>query len=211
MDDKNVRAMQLYLATANAHKLTELTAILSAANLRAEVFPPSALGGMPPVEEDTGTFEGNARRKAFALAAKLPRGRDVWAVADDSGLRVDALGGAPGVESAYFAGKPTNDAANNAKLLALLHDVPAPRRTAAFHCCIVAATRDGRAEAFTGVCPGRMLVEPRGAGGFGYDPLFVPDGVQLTAAELPSEIKNRISHRARALAQLVAWLRSMSP
>jgi XTP/dITP diphosphohydrolase len=200
--------MRLYLATGNAHKIGELTAILAAARLDVQVSPPSALGGMPEVLEDTGTFEGNARKKAFALAARLPtEAEDAWAVADDSGLCVDALGGAPGVESAYFAGKPTNDAANNARLLAELQQVPPEKRTAAFHCCIVAAARDARTVSFHGRCPGRVLDTPRGVSGFGYDPLFLPDGEKLTAAELPPDIKNRISHRARALAQLIAWLR----
>ncbi len=131
----------------------------------------------------------------------------ILAVADDSGLCVDALHGDPGVHSAYYAGHPTNDAANNAKLLAALQRVPPEHRTAAFHCCIVAAAPDGRTFVFTGRCPGRVLSAPRGTAGFGYDPLFVPDGQDLTAGELPPGIKNRISHRARALAEFVAWLK----
>lgn len=213
--------MHLYLATGNAHKVSELTAILANARVPAQVFPASAVGGMPEVVEDAGTFEGNARKKALALLARMAahdpeaaaranhRGTGcALAVADDSGLCVDALEGAPGVESAYFAGHPSNDAANNAKLLELLREVPAQRRTAAFHCCIVAATMDARTFVFTGQCPGRVLTAPRGVAGFGYDPLFVPDGEEATAAELPPEIKNRISHRARALAQFIAWLDS---
>jgi len=200
--------MKIVLATGNAHKIGELTAIFAAARLPVEVLPPSAVGGMPVVVEDAGTFEGNARKKALALAALLPAG--AWAVADDSGLCVDALEGEPGVESAYYAGHPTNDAANNAKLLAALRDVPAEQRTAAFHCCIVAAAPDGCTFAFEGRCPGRVLTAPRGTAGFGYDPLFLPDGQTQTAAELPAEIKNRISHRGRALARLVAWLLARS-
>lgn len=230
--------LELVLATGNAHKLAELTAILAAAGLPVRVLPPSAVDGMPEVVEDAGTFEGNARKKALALAARLQT-RDVsaadhgghnapepaksfnasapdsarsalprsLAVADDSGLCVDALGGAPGVDSAYYAGHPRDDAANNAKLLAALRDVPAAQRTAAFHCCIVAAAADGRSFVFHGRCPGRVLTTPRGVGGFGYDPLFVPDGQERTAAELPPEVKNRISHRARALEAFIRWLR----
>lgn len=199
--------MKLFLATANPHKVGELVVMLGAAGIGAEVLPPAAVGGMPPVEEDAPTFEGNARKKALALAAKLPAGDDVWAVADDSGLCVDALDGAPGVISARFAGEGAGDAANNAKLLALLREVPPARRGAAFRSCIVAAAPDGRTVAFEGRCPGRVIAAPRGTGGFGYDPLFVPEGFEQTFAELSGEVKNRISHRARALAGLIAWLR----
>lgn len=198
--------IQLYLATGNRHKIGEVTAILAASGIAAEVFPPSAVGGMPEVVEDTGTFVGNATKKARALAARLPAG--AWAVADDSGVCVDALDGAPGVESAYYAGHPTNDAANNARLLEALRDVPAERRRAAFHCCIVAVSTDGESVSFEGQCHGRVLEAPRGSGGFGYDPLFLPDGFSISYAELDDAVKNTISHRARAMAKLVAWLRS---
>ncbi|MBE2214107.1 MAG: RdgB/HAM1 family non-canonical purine NTP pyrophosphatase [Opitutaceae bacterium] len=197
--------MRLYLATGNRHKLGEVTAILAASGITAEVLPPSAVGGMPEVVEDTGTFVGNATKKARALAAKLPAGS--WAVADDSGVCVDALDGDPGVESAYYAGHPSNDAANNAKLLAALRGVPEERRGAAFHCCIVAVNTDGSVVSFEGRCPGRVLETPRGTGGFGYDPLFRPDGCSVSYAELDDSVKNTISHRARALAKFVAWLR----
>ncbi len=200
--------MRFYLATGNRHKIGEVTAILRASGIAAEVFPPSAVGGMPDVVEDTGTFLGNATKKARALAGKLPPG--AWAIADDSGVCVDALDGAPGVESAYYAGHPSNDAANNAKLLAALAGVPEGRRRAAFHCCIVAVSAEGEVVSFEGRCPGRMLSEPRGSGGFGYDPLFLPDGFAVSYAELDDAVKNTISHRARALAGLVAWLRDRS-
>lgn len=201
--------MQLYLATGNRHKIGEVTAILAASGIQAQVFPPSAVGGMPEVVEDTGTFVGNARKKAAALAAKLPA--HAWAVADDSGVCVEALGGAPGVESAYYAGHPSNDAANNAKLLAALQDVPEIRRRAAFHCCIVAVAGAGAWAAFEGQCRGRILEAPRGSGGFGYDPLFLPDGFSISYAELDDAVKNTISHRARALERFVAWLREGGP
>ena len=201
--------IQLYLATGNPHKIGEVTAILAASGIAAQVFPPSAVGGMPEVVEDTGTFVGNAGKKASALAARLPAG--AWALADDSGVCVDALGGEPGVESAYYAGHPSNDAANNAKLLAALHGVPEARRRAAFHCCIVAVSTTGRREVFEGRCPGRILDAPRGTGGFGYDPLFLPDGCSVSYAELEDAVKNTLSHRARALQKLVAWLRAGGP
>jgi XTP/dITP diphosphohydrolase len=203
--------MNLFLATANRHKIEELTAILRASGVAAEVSAPSVLGGMPPVDEDGATFEANARKKALALAEKIPGSiagiSSAWAVADDSGLCVDALDGAPGVISARFAGAGASDAANTGKLLELLEQVAAPKRSAAFRCCIVAASPDGRTFAFEGRCPGRIINAPRGAGGFGYDPVFVPEGHDRTFAELPAEIKNRISHRARALEQFVAWLK----
>jgi XTP/dITP diphosphohydrolase len=161
---------------------------------------------MPEVVEDADTFEGNGRKKALALAARVPPGS--WAVADDSGLCVDALGGEPGVHSAYYAGHPTDNAANNAKLIAALRGVPLEQRTAAFHCCLVAVAPDGQVHVFEGRCPGRILSAPAGTGGFGYDPLFLPDGQERTAAELPPEIKHRISHRGRALARFIAWLQT---
>jgi XTP/dITP diphosphohydrolase len=198
--------MKLFLATGNLHKVEELTAMIGASGLSVEVLPASAIGGMPDVEEDGTTFAANARKKALALAGALPAG--ALAVADDSGLCVDALDGAPGVRSARFAGKGANDAANTAKLMELLRGMPETSRRAAFHCAIAVARRDGVARVFEGRCPGRIIDARRGAGGFGYDPVFVPDGYELTFAELSAEVKNRISHRARALAAFVAWLRS---
>jgi XTP/dITP diphosphohydrolase len=138
-------------------------------------------------------------------------------LADDSGLEVDALGGAPGVHSARFAaldsGKPghLSDAANNAKLLLLLKEVPAGKRTARFRCVMALARTDLKSgssdlQLFEGVCEGRIGFEPRGQNGFGYDPLFGPDGFEESFAELGEEIKNRLSHRARALEKLKAAL-----
>ncbi|MGH8019363.1 MAG: RdgB/HAM1 family non-canonical purine NTP pyrophosphatase [Opitutaceae bacterium] len=202
--------MKLFLATGNTHKLAELSSILQASGVSIKVMPPSAVGGMPEVEEDARTFEGNARKKAKALAAVLrERGESsAWAVADDSGLCVDALDGAPGVHSARYAGPGATDGANLAKLLRALAGVAEPQRTAAFHCCLVAAAPDGRASAFEGRCPGRIIDDPRGASGFGYDPVFVPDGFEETFSELSNEVKNTISHRARALAGFIDWLRT---
>jgi non-canonical purine NTP pyrophosphatase (RdgB/HAM1 family) len=160
--------------------------------------------------ENANTFDGNARKKADALAAVLRGGPEAdWlSVADDSGLCVDALDGRPGVTSARFAGEGARDADNTARLLRLLADVPPKQRSAAFHCTIVAVRPDGTAFAFEGRCPGRILGTPRGVGGFGYDPVFVPVGRKQTFAELASEVKNRISHRARAIAAFATWLRA---
>jgi XTP/dITP diphosphohydrolase len=203
--------MKLYLATGNLHKIGEVSAILAASGITAEVFPPSAVGGMPDVIEDGDTFEANARKKALALfeqARAHNGGSKSWiVVADDSGICVDALDGQPGIRSARFAGEKAIDADNNARMLALLENVPDESRTAAFHCAIVAALPDGTTHSFEGRCPGKVLRTPRGAAGFGYDPLFLPDGFNQTAAELPEETKNSISHRARALAKFVEWLK----
>jgi XTP/dITP diphosphohydrolase len=203
--------MKLYLATGNLHKIGEVSAILAASGIVAEVLPPSAVGGMPDVIEDGDTFEANARKKALALLEQVCThngGSPDWiVVADDSGICVDALDGQPGIRSARFAGEKAIDADNNARMLALLENVPDESRTAAFHCAIVAALPDGTTHSFEGRCPGKVLRTPRGAAGFGYDPLFLPDGYNQTAAELPEETKNSISHRARALAKFVEWLK----
>ena len=162
------------------------------------------VGGMPPVVEDAGTFEGNARKKALALRARLPA--DAWALADDSGLCVDALGGAPGVESAYYAGPQGDGAANLAKLVATMRGVPEADRGAHFRCVLLLAGPGGAEHLFDGRCVGRLLREPRGGAGFGYDPLFVAKGNIQTFSEMTEKEKNRVSHRARAWARLGEWL-----
>jgi XTP/dITP diphosphohydrolase len=169
-----------------------------------EVVSAAAVGGMPEVVEDTGSFLGNCRKKAHALRALLAP--DAWALADDSGLCVDALGGLPGVDSAYYAGPQGDSAANLAKLVEVMRGVPEGRRGAEFVCVLVLAGPGGLERHFEGRCPGRLALEPAGAGGFGYDPLFVPEGYTLTTAELDPEEKNRISHRGRAWAECVGWL-----
>jgi XTP/dITP diphosphohydrolase len=202
--------------------------------------------GPPEVVEDAGTFAGNATKKAAALAkwlgqTQIPRAnagsmepgelRDrMFVLADDSGLEVDALSGAPGVHSARFAaldtGQPGNSptAQNNAKLLRLLENVPLDKRTARFRCVVAltpvpcsepegaspvcyAEEAELQTELFEGACEGRIGFVPRGRGGFGYDPLFIPHGYEQTFGELSEEVKNQLSHRARALAMLRSRLR----
>jgi XTP/dITP diphosphohydrolase len=170
------------------------------------VISAAAVGGMPAVVEDTGSFVGNARKKALALRERLPRGG--WALADDSGLCVEALDGGPGVESAYFAGPEGDAAANLTKLVRVLREVPAERRGAEFVCVLVLAGPEGEERSVTGRCAGRLATEPRGGAGFGYDPLFVPDGWSMSFAELGEAVKHGISHRARAWHALVEALRS---
>jgi XTP/dITP diphosphohydrolase len=227
----------LVIATRNSHKVAEIRAILGEQfhYLSLDDFPSA-----PDVVEDAGTFAGNATKKAVELAkwlAKTPptQRRDteseVYVLADDSGLEVDALGGAPGVHSARYAaldtGKPGNSATvdNNAKLLRLLADVPLEKRTARFRCVlaltpVLRSRNEGaspvcqadeaelQTQLFQGTCEGRITFAPRGGGGFGYDPLFIPIGYDFTFGELDHAIKNQLSHRARALALLRSRLRN---
>ncbi|MES2694195.1 MAG: non-canonical purine NTP pyrophosphatase [Verrucomicrobiota bacterium] len=213
-------ALTFYLASGNAHKAAELQGLAQASGLPVTILSARSLGGMPPVEEDTGTFVGNARKKAQALWPLLPAG--AWALADDSGVCVDALEGAPGVESAYYAGPQGDAAANLAKLVMVMRDVPEAQRRARFYCVLVALGPKGGAggeeangagaaaeeeQIFEGACEGQLLYEPKGGAGFGYDPLFVPDGYDRSYAELGDDVKNQISHRARAWARMAEWVR----
>src|SRR5690606_2273578 len=181
----------------NPGKVAELRALL--AGLPVELVSAAELPDAPDVEEDAPTLEGNAAKKAQALHAHagLP------ALADDTGLEVDALGGAPGVHSARFAGPAADDAANREKLLAALAE--ATGRRARFR-TVIAFAEGGEVRLFEGVCEGRITEAQRGAGGFGYDPVFEPEGETRTFAEMPAEEKNRISHRSRALRGLAQYL-----
>lgn len=184
-------------ASRNRHKIEEIEAI-------TKKFGMSIISrdeaGVPPVEivEDGETFEENSFKKAdeiMKLCGKIT-------LADDSGLMVDYLGGAPGVYLARFAGEDGNDEKNNEKLLKLLDGVPAKGRTAKFVSVITMVYPDGTVLSARGECPGRIITVPTGDGGFGYDPLFVPDGYEKTFAQLTPEEKNAISHRAAALTEL---------
>lgn len=193
----------LVLATQNAHKLAELRAILAGVGVDTDAVVSAADVGGPDVPETGVTFAENALLKARALVAHtgLP------AVADDSGFAVDVLGGCPGVFSVYWAGRARDDAANNALLLEQLADIGPEHRGAQFVCAGALVTPDGREEVREGVVRGRLLTAPIGDGGFGYDPLFAPDGSDRSYAQLSPEEKNSISHRSRAfraLAPLIA-------
>ncbi|MDB6110494.1 MAG: hypothetical protein JWR69_2244 [Pedosphaera sp.] len=222
----------LLIATRNAHKVGEIRAILSDRfhYLTLKDFPAA-----PAVEEDAPTFAGNATKKAVELArwiasaevsiSALDTGNHAFVLADDSGLEVDALHGAPGVLSARFAaleGQQSGnapDAQNNAKLLRLLKEIPLEKRTARFRCVIaltpvLSSTAENasavcaaegcelQTELFDGTCEGRIAFAPSGNGGFGYDPLFIPTGYDQSFAELGEATKNLLSHRAKALFQL---------
>ena len=228
---KQLSPVTLLIATRNAHKVGEIRAILGKEfrYLTLNDFPDA-----PKVVEDADTFAGNATKKSVELAKWLSTLSSVarhpspgYVLADDSGLEVDALDGAPGVHSARFAALETGragnsaDADNNARLLHLLKSVPLEKRTARFH-CVLALTPviQGKVESaspvcyadefemqtrlFDGTCEGRIVFEPRGQGGFGYDPLFLPEGFDQTFAELGEATKNQLSHRAQALATLKA-------
>jgi XTP/dITP diphosphohydrolase len=237
----------LLLATRNARKVEEIRAILSS---QFQFYILDDFPGAPPVVEDADTFAGNAMKKAIELAkwvaarhelrefaqinpgSRSARGDSrFFVLADDSGLEVDALKGAPGVHSARFAAMDsaksgnTADSDNNVKLLRLLKEVPAEKRTARFRCALAlvpveprmpgvesrspvcyANEIETRAELFDGVCEGGIIFEPRGQNGFGYDPLFVPEGFDKTFAELGDAVKNKLSHRAQALEKLRIYL-----
>jgi XTP/dITP diphosphohydrolase len=199
--------MNLYLASANAHKVAEMNALAQASGLALQIVSAKAVGGMPPVIEDAGTFVGNARKKALALQARLPA--DAWVLADDSGLCVAALAGAPGVESAYYAGPEGDGAANLRKLVAVMAAEPPTRRAAYFVCVLLLVGPDGTEVVFEGRCDGVLAVAPQGGAGFGYDPLFVPTGYTESFAQLGDAVKNELSHRGRAWVQLAAWFRAL--
>lgn len=182
---------RIVLATRNRGKLAELRRILG--DLDVELVPADELG-LDDVEETGDTFETNALLKARAAAEEAGSP----AMADDSGLVVDALDGAPGVRSARFAGVHGDDEANNAKLLDELEDVPDDERTARFVCAAALVTPDGREWVRHGTMEGRIVREPRGDGGFGYDPLFAGQGETRTNAELPADVKDARSHRGAA-------------
>ena len=188
----------LLVSTRNAHKVVEIRQILGTGFNVADL---SAIPSFPEVEETGATFEENAALKALAVSAQF----DGWVIADDSGLEVDALGGAPGVRSARFSGDHATDASNRSLLLEKLESIRGKERSARFRCVIVLSRGSQILASFSGSIEGVIINQEKGEGGFGYDSLFVPDGHCETFAQLGAEIKNALSHRARALEQLKAW------
>lgn len=219
----------ILLATRNVHKVAEIQAILGES---FRFFSLNNYPKAPKVIEDADTFAGNATKKSVELARwlasdnsklRIENSKLDFVLADDSGLEVDALGGKPGVHSARFAALEENenstDAENSAKLLRLLKNVPLKKRSARFRCVIAlvsiaekqiegaspvcyADELELQTQLFDGVCDGKIIFEPRGKNGFGYDPLFVPNGSEQTFAELGDNVKNKLSHRAKALEKL---------
>jgi len=190
---------RLIVATRNVHKVEEIRAILSA----FEVLDLSVLTDPPEVEETGSTFLENAILKAQAISELT----DALVLSDDSGLEVDSLGGDPGVYSARYAGEDGNDFLNNEKLLREMDGQS--ERTARFRCVIVLARGGNVLADFSGAVEGHILQRKQGEGGFGYDPLFVPEGYERSFAELGEEIKNGLSHRSRALEGVVDWFRQL--
>jgi len=188
--------LEIVLATRNYNKIREIKRILNDVNVRflsLEDFP-----GCPEAVEDGETLEANAKEKALVVSHYTKK----LSLAEDSGLEVEALGGAPGIHSARFAGANATYEDNNKKLLKLMEKIPQEERRAKFRCVAVLAKPDGEAVTCEGICEGIIAFDMKGESGFGYDPLFIVPGYGKTFAELGEEIKNRISHRTRALAKI---------
>lgn len=193
--------MKLLIATGNQGKVREVRHILAGIDVdlcSLEDFP-----AVVEAVEDGDSFTANAQIKALHYARQTGQ----WALADDSGLEVDALDGAPGVHSARFAGSTATDAENNRKLISLLSRVPAEQRTARFRCAVALATPDGILAEAAGAVAGVIVDDARGGNGFGYDPHFFLPEHEMTAAQMPPELKNRISHRGQALRAMLPALR----
>lgn len=191
----------LVIATGNPGKFKEMATLL--AGVDALLVPLDRVGSIPPMPPEGGeSFQENAWRKAEAVA----RVSGHLALADDSGLEVDALGGLPGVLSARFGGPQATDADRNARLLELLRGIPPERRTGRFRCAIAIADALGSVQVAEGVCEGRIALQPRGSRGFGYDPIFEIPSLGKTFGELDPEVKNRLSHRAQAMVKARAIL-----
>lgn len=195
--------MEIVLATRNKKKAEELKRILGGMDVSILTLNDFPL--CPEVEEDRDTFEGNAVKKALSIAKCTNK----IAVSDDSGLEVYVLNGAPGVRSARYAGENADDAANVEKLLLEMKDVPDEKRGARFVCCIALALPDGDIVTFHGLAEGRIGREVRGGRGFGYDPLFYPEGHERTFAEMSPGEKDVLSHRGKALEQFKEYIRNL--
>jgi XTP/dITP diphosphohydrolase len=192
--------MRIVFATKNEGKVREINEMLARADI--ELVSLNCFASLPEIVEDGNTYLENALKKAKIVSGFT--GETV--LADDSGLSVDVLGGEPGIYSARYAGEGATDEDNNAKLLEKLKNVPEEKRTASFFCALVLFHQDGRHRAFEASWQGLIIDERRGTNGFGYDPIFLCPDLRKTAAELPPEIKNKVSHRGQAFAKLKAYL-----
>lgn len=199
--------VRLVLASRNTHKIVEMRRILTELGLDIELVGTDEFPDLPDVEETGTSFVANALLKAREVCAYtgLP------SIGDDSGLSVDALNGMPGIYSARWAGTHGKDADNLNLLIAQLDHVPANRRGAAFHCAVAVATPEGDERIVEGIVEGTLIGSPRGTNGFGYDPIFVPTGYEITTAEMSDEQKDAISHRGRALRAIAPVLLELLP
>lgn len=193
--------MELVVATRNQHKLKEIRILLKGVPVKAVSL--DNFKNAPEVKEDGKTLEANARKKAIRVSKFLKK----LAVADDSGLEIGALGGKPGVYSARFSGKGATYASNNEKVLRLLRNTPLSGRGAMFRCVIAVADKGRVVGVAEGRCRGKITFKPMGKAGFGYDPIFIPDGHKKTFAQMGISKKNRISHRSRALIKAKAIIK----
>lgn len=196
--------MQVVLASRNAGKIGEMRELLQPHGV--EVKSVTDFGDLPEVVENGDTFAANAAKKAREIAQEV----GLWTIGEDSGLRVDALDGAPGVYSARFAGEPSDDERNNAKLISELDDVPAEKRGAEYVCHVAVADASGEIRlSEEATCRGRIATSARGSNGFGYDPYFLIPELHRTFGELPAVVKRHISHRARAFERVIPKLLSV--
>ncbi len=195
--------MELWLATGNPGKVNEIEKLLGDLDLEVHTQKELSFFSQPPEEGDS--FEANARIKAKALHAMKS---DCWVLADDSGLVVEGLGGLPGIHSARYAGPKAQPSENNAKLLKMMQLRSVANRKAHFHCTLVAISPTGEEKVFSGELQGEIAKSARGTGGFGYDPVFIPEGEEKTLGELPASHKNQISHRSKALKAFVEFLKT---
>ncbi len=204
MTDAMTSPLTIVLASRNHKKAREVSEILAPAGFM--VIPVAEFPDVPEVEEDGLTFAANAAKKASEVARQLNR----WVIGEDSGLQVDALGGAPGIYSARYSGAGATDEKNNQKLIADLANVPDEKRGAGYLCSVALSDPNGDIRiACEGTCRGRILNEANGEGGFGYDPYFLIPEYHLTFGQLSSVVKHRLSHRARAFATFVPMLRKI--
>ncbi len=195
--------MNLCLATGNKNKEAEFAKIISFNKSDIKLLSAKEFGGVPAVDETGETFKENAYLKSIALKIKLPN--YVWSLADDSGLSVEILDGKPGVKSARYAGENSSDSENIQKLLYDLKKITSEKVNAKFVCWLCLIGPDDRIRYFMGKCEGSIVSQPSGTNGFGYDPIFQPNGYLKTFSELGSEIKNKISHRANAFTNFMNW------
>lgn len=198
-------SLLILLATGNEHKVEELRQLAELHTLPLTLHSAKSYGGMPTVDENGATYEENALIKAEALRPFAPA--HAYVLADDSGLSVEALGGAPGIHSARYAGPQADPTANNRKLLSQIATIPPDRRKAHFTCVLTLLAPSYDHVHFKGELHGHLTSDPAGNHGFGYDPLFVPEGYDVTLAELEPATKNKISHRARAFEKLAQFLK----